>query len=127
MNDEEQTCGKGLAEHAAMPAKLAALVAAMAEVLDLHKDALDPGDANAMQERAAYVRLVGEFREIAARLRETAAHMAGYRDLPMGRHDEQALGDQRNVEAFMAYIARERELVDLLTAAIARDEEMIRE
>jgi hypothetical protein len=75
-----------------------------------------------MQEHVAYVSLVREFREIAARLRETAAHMTGYRDLPMARHDERAMGDSRNVEAFAAYIAREREVVDLLTAAIARDE-----
>lgn len=86
------TCGKGLAEHSTLPATLGELTAAMAEMLEFHQTTLDLTDGNARQEHEAYVKLAKAYRGIAGQLATTAAQMAGYRDLPMGRHDFAALG-----------------------------------
>ena len=118
---EEQTCGKGLAEHGALPLKLSELLAAMAQILDLHKNAIDAST----EEFDAYAKLTGEFRGVADRLRAIGEEMAGYRDLPMPAHDMQALMDPKNVEAFAAYIAREKEFLEYLEQAVARDEAMM--
>lgn len=124
MNDEP-TCGKGLAEHSALPAKLAELMAALARNLEVHQGTLDLTDESARTEYDAYVQLASEHREIAARLEATGARMAGYRDLPMGRHDERALADPRGLEAFEAYVKAERELRSLLDRSLERDERML--
>jgi hypothetical protein len=42
--DDTPTCGKGLAEHAAVPAKLAELTGALGRVLELPMRSVDPGD-----------------------------------------------------------------------------------
>src|ERR671935_3226006 len=55
--DNQPTCGKGLAANAALPAKLAELVAARAEVLERHTQALDLTDPNARHELDAYTAL----------------------------------------------------------------------
>jgi hypothetical protein len=83
---DEQTCGKGLAERSVLPRKLAELTTAMAEVLAYHQRSLDCEDDRARHELHAYVRLEEESRVISSLLRSTAERMAGYRDLPMGRH-----------------------------------------
>jgi hypothetical protein len=72
---ETWTCGKGLAASAVLPAKLGALMAAMAELLDNHTRALAADDANSGLERAAYERLVNDQRAIAASLNGLAAAM----------------------------------------------------
>ena len=51
--------------------------------------------------------------------------MAGYRDLPMGKHDEQALADPKGLEAFEAFVAAERELLALLQRSVERAERML--
>ena len=66
--DDQPTCGKGLAEHAVLPAKLGALTAAMATVLEIHMKALDLKDENARREHEAYRRLAKEQHSIAAQL-----------------------------------------------------------
>jgi hypothetical protein len=43
MQDEQPSCGKGLATHAALPEKLAALLSAMAGLLENHTRSLPPG------------------------------------------------------------------------------------
>ncbi len=99
---EEWTCGMGLAAHAPLPTKLGELTAAVADTLATHMQALDRSDGLAQQEYAAYEQLVQAHRQIAALLLATAEQMAGCRDLPMGRHDLQAMasprGDQTGVE-----------------------------
>lgn len=40
MSEEATTCGQGLAEHAALPARLSDLTAAMADVLENHMRSL---------------------------------------------------------------------------------------
>ena len=44
MNEDQATCGKGVAAHATMPAVLAGLMAAVAENLEVHMKALDLSD-----------------------------------------------------------------------------------
>jgi hypothetical protein len=50
---EQQTCGKGLAENSALPAKLGELTDAFAEILEAHREALDPTDENHPEKMAA--------------------------------------------------------------------------
>lgn len=123
--DDQPTCGKGLAEHSALPARLAELVDALAENLELHQGTLDLSDENARKELDAYVKLAREHRSLAAQLRETAQRMAGYRDLPMGRHDERALAAPRLVEAFERFVKAEEALFNQLQGAIERDRQML--
>jgi hypothetical protein len=123
--DDQPTCGKGLAEHAALPAKLAELEDALAENLERHQQTLDLSDERARKELDAYVRLAREHRSIAAQLRDTARHMAGYRDLPMGRHDERALADPKLLEAFEQFAKAEEELLTQLQQAVERDRQML--
>ena len=123
--DEAPTCGKGLAEHSALPAKLGELIAALGQNLEVHQGTLDLSDDRSRREHDAYVKLAHEHRTISAQLRETARHMAGYRDLPMGRHDERALADPKALEAFATFVRAERELLALLHAAVERDEAML--
>jgi hypothetical protein len=123
--DDQPTCGKGLAEHSALPAKLAELEDALADNLELHQKTLDLRDDNARKEHEAYVRLAKAHRNIAAQLRATALEMAGYRDLPRGAHDERALADPRLVDAFANFVKREEELLAHLEHAVERDGQML--
>jgi hypothetical protein len=123
--DEQPTCGKGLAEHSALPAKLGELAAAMAETLEVHQQALDVTDENARKEHHAYVKLAQEFRCVAAHLQVTAEHMAGYRDLPMGRHDQRAMAAPAGAQAFTKFVRIEKDLLEMLRAAVERDQKML--
>lgn len=122
---EEPTCGKGLAENSVLPAKLGELIGAMGEVLEVHMQALDLNDVNSKQEFEAYKDLVRENREIAASLAATAWEMAGYRDLPMGRHDEVAMAQPRALEVFENFVMRKQELLALLQESIEQDQRML--
>jgi hypothetical protein len=51
--------------------------------------------------------------------------MAGYRDLPMGRHDAAALSSRPVVEAFARFLKIEQELVSLLEKSIERGRQML--
>jgi hypothetical protein len=119
------TCGQGLAEHSSVPAKLGELTASLAENLELHMETLDLSDENAKTEHAAYVKLANEHRDIAAQLQATSEEMAGYRDLPMGRHDQQALSSPRLVEAFARFVTVEQELLALLRTRVQQDQQML--
>jgi len=123
--DDQPTCGKGLAEHSALPAKLADLEDALAENLELHQKTLDLSDENSRKELDAYVRLAGQHRSIASQLRATAGEMAGYHNLPMGRHDERALADPRLIRAFAKFLRAEQELQTQLQRAVERDQQML--
>src|SRR6266705_4414549 len=101
--EEQQTCGKGLAKHSVLPAKLAELIASTARNLELHMETLDLTDLNSRLEFNAYQKLAFEHREIADRLKETAVEMEGYRDLPIGRHDQKKLSDPVVINAFKKY------------------------
>jgi hypothetical protein len=66
-------------------------------------------------------------RAVAGELASLAQQMAGYRDLPMGRHDEAALADpQGQAAAFQRLLTTERELLALLSTKVAEGEELLR-
>lgn len=108
------TCGQGLAEHASIPAKLGELTDAVAENLEIHMMALDLNDEHAKQEHDAYVKVATAHRQIAAQLRAVAEAMAGYRDLPMGAHDMEAMTSPDVLGAYHHLIKVEQELLTLL-------------
>ena len=123
--EQRRTCGQGLAEHSSLPAKLGELTAAVAENLELHMKALDLKDENAKREHDAYQKLALEHRQTASELHATAEEMVGYRDLPMGRHDETAMSDPLLLQAFERFVSLEQELLWLLQERIARDQKML--
>ena len=88
---EDWTCGKGLAASAVLPERLGAVMAAMAEVLHVHMEALDLEDDDSRQEYDAYRRVSQQLGQVASQLDASAREMAAYRDLPMGRHDMEAM------------------------------------
>jgi hypothetical protein len=123
--EEQATCGKGLAEHSLLPAKAGELIASLAENLELHMRALDLNDPKARMEHAAYLKLSKEFLAVATHLQATARQMAGYRDMPMGRHDAQAMSDPAIVEAFEGFVKIEGELLMQLRGWVERDKKML--
>src|SRR5215208_5872707 len=116
---DEQTCGKGLAAHAEIPAKLAALVDGTAANLEAHMPSLDTSDEASADELETYERLAAQHRAIAEQLRGTSAEMADARDLPMGRHDPERLSSAEAVAAFEQLVAIEEEVIATLSETLA--------
>jgi hypothetical protein len=125
--EKQQTCGKGLAEHSVLTGKLGELIASTARNLELHMETLDLTDPNSKREYDAYQKLANEHREISDRLKQTAREMEGYRDLPMGRHDQKKLSDPKVIVAFKNYTNLEEEVLVILNKQVEQDQEMIAE
>ena len=126
MDTEDQpTCGKGLAENSVLPARLSNLIAAMAKNLAVHMKALDLTDSNSQIEHSAYEKLVNELRQAAVQLQWSANEMAGYRDLPMGRHDEIAMTQPGVRETFEKFVRNKQELFTLLEESAERDHQLL--
>jgi hypothetical protein len=124
---DRPTCGEGLAANAVLPAKLAELMAARAEVLKRHTRALDLIDVTTQKELDAYTSLERAHRDIASELADLAEEMASYRNLPMGRHDMTVMTDPKGqMEAFRRFVAEERELLALLQTKLEAEEELLR-
>jgi len=123
--DEEQTCGKGLAQHAALTASLGELIASTARVLEVHMKALDLSDENARREHEAYRELASAHRRIAGELADTASRMAGYRTLPMGRHDMSVMMSAPPRHAFAGFVKQEEALLAVLETRITHDKAML--
>jgi hypothetical protein len=122
--DDQPTCGKGLAANAVLPEQLGKLLSAQAEVLERHTKALDLSDPNAQMELDAYTRVARTQRGIATELASLAQQMASYRDLPVARHDMHVMADPNGqAAAFQLFIARERELLELLQRKLREDEQ----
>jgi adenosine deaminase len=124
---EEQTCGRGLAEHSVLPAQLAEVTDAMADNLMAHMQALELDDEAARQEHAVYLRLAEEQRQAAARLRAVAGEMAAARDLPMGRHDPQTMSSPEVAHAFRRFVEARQELLAVLRRMAEQDQRMLAE
>jgi hypothetical protein len=124
---EEQTCGRGLAEHSALPARMAEVTEAMAGNLQVHMQALELDDEAARQEHAVYLRLAEEQRQAAARLRAVAGEMAAARDLPMGRHVESAMTSPEVADAFKQFVKAKQDLLVLLQGMAEDDQRMLAE
>ena len=123
--DEPRTCGKGLAERSALPARLSALAAAIADVLERHQQALDLADDNAWAEYTAYQQLASDYRNLTSQLQATADRMVGSRDLPMARHHADAMVAPDIREAFANLVERERDVAALLETWIEEDQAML--
>lgn len=122
---DERTCGRGLAEHAIIPAKLGELISALADNLEAHLVTLDHGDPNARAEREAYLGLIKQQRQIATALQTTAAEMAGYRSLPMASHDPRTMSDPEILRAFEAFEESREELLSVLGAMDDRQQQRL--
>ena len=125
--EDQRTCGMGLAEHAVLPAKMGELMASVAENLELHKEALDFNDSTSKKEYDAYLELAGDHREIAGKLETTARKMAGYWDLPMGKHDQHVMSAPKIVASFQKLVRIEEELVALLQKRVEQDHRLLNE
>jgi hypothetical protein len=123
--DDQQTCGKGLAQHSALTASLGELVASTARVLEVHMKALDLTDENSKREYEAYRELASAHRRIAIDLADTAHRMAGYRELPMGKHDMAAMMSPAPRHAFAGFVKHEESLLALLQTRLAADHAML--
>ena len=123
--DDEPTCGKGIAAGAALPERLAAIMRTMADMLESHIRALDPEESNGKAEIDAYDRLVSEHRSIGDRLDALAALMRSYRGLPVAAHDMDIIMDQRSYDAFAALVVQEQELSALMQERVKEHGEML--
>ncbi len=122
--EEAATCGAGLAQHAPIPAKMAAVFAALAETLEAHRPMLILSYDNARREDEAYRKLAEAYRDVAARTAAAAALMASYRDLPACAHDETAFG-KGQLAAFESFVKAQNQLLEVLAPAAKRDEVML--
>lgn len=125
--EDAPTCGKGLAAQSAVPRLMGTLAAAVANVIETHMEALDLTDEGSKQEHAAYTVLVDGHRKNAAALKATAERMAGYRDLPMGRHDERAMSGPKAMQTFEEFATAEQGLLTLLQSLAEESQEMLAE
>jgi hypothetical protein len=122
---DKPACGKGLAADSLLPAKLSALMASVAENLELHIRTLDLKDASARRENKAYAKLAKEHRNISASLQAIAREMEGYRDLATGKHHEDALSDPKILAAFGKFIKAEKQLIAWLQKRMRRDSRIL--
>jgi hypothetical protein len=124
--EDEPTCGKGLAEGAVMPERMAKLLHATANVLENHIRSLDRKDSNAKREIEAYERLVRDHRVAAIQAGALADAMRSYRGLPAAEHDMSALSDARSVDVMDALARAEEDLLAPLREHAAEHGEMLR-
>jgi uncharacterized protein YndB with AHSA1/START domain len=122
--DDAPTCGIGLAQHAAIPARLAYMFEGLAETLELHRRMLVTSDADSRREDEVYRDLAERWRRIADLVQTAAATMAAQRELPMGPHDQSAWGEL-HVRAFEKFVTGQSQALALLRVAAGRDEQML--
>ena len=125
--NEEWTCGKGVAANAALPERIGLLLAAVADVLQNHMRALDENVPNGRKELAAYQRLVDEHHSAASALAGLAAAMRSYRDLPPAEHDMAKLTDAASVEVMEALVRAQEDVLTLLQQRAAQYGAMLRQ
>lgn len=123
--DMPQTCGEGLAQCAVLPKRLSALMAAIAEILEMHKQTLDLADDNAKAEITAYRQLATDYRHITSLLRAVAEQMEGYRHLNMARHRDDRVLAPHIRSALENLVERERDLAVLLQTLVEQDQAML--
>jgi catechol 2,3-dioxygenase-like lactoylglutathione lyase family enzyme len=122
---EPSTCGTGLAEHSEIPALFGKLIASLADNLDAHMPTVDTSTAAGRAERAAYDSLVTGFRKLVERTVALSAEMAGYRDLPMAPHNDEAFGTPQIASAFREYVALEEQVSLRLAHRHTRDQQLL--
>ena len=122
---DQPTCGKGLAENSILPEQISKVIAAMAENLESHMQTLDLTDKISSAEYTAYESLVKELKQSALQLHLTANQMAGYRDMPMGRHNVKEMTHPRVHETFERFLKEKQDLFSLLERTMQRDHEIL--
>jgi hypothetical protein len=122
--DQAPSCGAGVAQHAAIPARIAVMFEGLAETFELHREMLRLEDPNARREDEVYRDLAARWREISKQVAAAAAQMAAQRALPMAAHDESAWGDD-HLRAFEKFVTAQSQLLALLQPAAAHDEQML--
>lgn len=125
--EEQWTCGKGSAEHAIIPAKIADFLKSLAGNLREHVPTIDTSDPNGQAERDAYIHLSTEYEAVSDHLARTAKRMRDFRDLPAAQHHEETLADARLIQAFARFVALETELADLLATAVEQDRQLLQQ
>lgn len=125
--NEEWTCGRGLAHHSAVPAKMADYLAALAETLRTHLRTIDTSEATGAAEWSAYSELAEGYADLAGRLGSTAARMRGYRDLPAAPHHEEELADPVLMDVFARFVKIETELAAFLQESADQDQATLRD
>jgi hypothetical protein len=125
--DEQQTCGKGVAANAILPERMAALLEAMAVIYDNHIRSLSVDDPAGKQEIEAYERLMRDYRASANQVSALAGTMRSYRDLLAANHDMAVLMDAKSVDAMEALVAAQEELATLVGARAAEFRAMLEE
>lgn len=121
---EVPSCGAGLAQHAAVPRRVAVYLAELAVTLELHREMIVLDDPASKKEDDVYRELAASYRDLAAKLRDTSDRMAAQRDLPMGPHDGTKWTD-KHLKAFSRFVHEQGALVSVLRVAAARDEQML--
>ena len=122
---EQETCGRGLAQNSVLPSKLGELTASMAETLELHMKTLDLTDEAAVREHDVYTKLAEGHRSISAQLRAAGEQMAGSRDLPMGKHNQEMMASPEIVASFENFVKVEEELEALLARKMEQDRKIL--
>ena len=123
--DDQRTCGQGLAEGAALPAKVGVLMTAMAEVLLVHTKALDLTNELARKEHEAYREIAKALRSIAAQSQAAAMKMTACRSLPMAPHDPKVMLGREPLTAFKTFVAVEHEVAALLEQRLEEDRRLL--
>ena len=122
---DEPTCGQGLAANAPLPAALARVSEAMADMLQRHMAALDLADPAAAGEHRVYEDVAAGHRRAAGDLRAAAQLMGAQADLPMGGHDMAAVMHPSTADTFQALVEAKRHLLGLLRDSLDEDEAML--
>ncbi|MCU1231894.1 MAG: hypothetical protein JWO97_4778 [Acidobacteria bacterium] len=114
-----------MAERATLPAKLAALMRALADVVAVHQRALDGREENAAKELAAYVHVEEALREAVTQLESAATQLSACRDLPPAPHDVSIVGGAAAAGAFKSFVDVEHETLELLRTTLDQDHNLL--
>jgi uncharacterized protein YndB with AHSA1/START domain len=118
------TCGAGLAQHAAVPRRIALYLSELSETLELHRKMLVLNDPASGKEDEVYRDLATSYRRIATELKAIAERMTAQRELPIGEHDE-SKWSSAHVKAFARFVQEETALAFVLDKAAHRDAKML--
>jgi hypothetical protein len=121
---EVPTCGAGLAQHAAVPRRIAVYLDELATTLELHRAMLLLEDPNSKLEDDVYRELAGSFRGISRQVGDAASLMSAQASLPMGAHEVSKWTDN-HMKAFERFVHEQGALASVLRVAAARDEQML--
>lgn len=124
-NDDQPTCGKGIAASAPLPDAVADVLRGMSALFQNHIRALNSAARSDQPEIDAYGRLARNYGAGADNVAALAELMRSYRTLPMATHDMAVLTDKTSFRVFAELVAREQALLTLLQEQVAEHTEML--